>query len=68
MTDEQKAWIDKSPYWRLLERWRRAPLGDPMFVGPAGQYYAEVMARKKRELGDDGHVAASKSIGWEQPG
>ena len=64
MTDEQKAWIDAATYRQLLERWRRAPAGDQMFAGPAGQYYAEVMARKKQEVGQEGHVSASKSIGW----
>ena len=64
MTKEQKKWIDAASYRDLLERWRNAPIGDPIFQGECGDYYSKVMAEKKKEVGQSGHVAASKSIGW----
>lgn len=62
----QKAWIDAASYEMLLRRWRFAPVGDPMFAGEIGNYYEEVMMRKKAETGDNG-VSASKAIGWDKP-
>lgn len=64
MTDKQKKWIDDACYENLLYRWRFAPVGDPMFQGDTFEYYIKVMAEKKREVGNAGHVAASKTIGW----
>lgn len=66
MTNEQKAWIDAASYEALLSRWRFAPVGDPFLQGEAGQYYKEVMSRKRNEVGDDEHVRASKAIGWDR--
>jgi hypothetical protein len=48
----------------MLHRWRFAPVGDPMFQGEIGDYFAKVMKRKRAEVGDPAHTAASKSIGW----
>lgn len=62
-----KAWIDGASYETLLERWRNAPVGDPAFQGDAGAYYRDAMAKKKAEVGQDEHVRASKSIGWDGP-
>ncbi len=62
MSPEQKAWIDGASYEDLLRRWRFAPAGDPMFQGETGTYYQDVMARKRKEVGDAGAVAASKAI------
>ncbi len=64
MTDATKNMIDNMSYTEMLSRWRFAPAGDPMFVGESGKYFAEVMKKKRAEVGDDGHVAASKLIGW----
>jgi hypothetical protein len=62
MTDAEKQWIDNNSYEGLLQRWRYAPCGDPMFQGDTGQYYKEVMFRKRDEVGNDEAVRASKSI------
>lgn len=66
ITPEEKKWIDEAPYESLLSKWRFAPAGDPMFSGETGKYYAEVMAKRRTELGPAAHTAASKSIGWER--
>ena len=58
-----KKWIDEASYETLLRKWRFAPLGDPMFQGDMGRYYAEVMFRKRDECD---HVQASKNVGWEE--
>jgi len=68
MTEEQKEWIDDANYRDLLRLWRFSPVGDAMFKGDTGKYYAEVMARKRTEVGGAAHTAASKSIGWEDCG
>jgi len=62
--EEMKKWIDGASYRQLLSKWRFAPAGNPFFQGEVGDYYSEVMARKRSEVGDAEHVAASKSIGW----
>lgn len=64
MTSEQKQWIDAASYEQLLRRWRMAPAGDLMFQGDTGDYYAQVIAKKRAEAGVAAHVAASKAIGW----
>ena len=66
MTAAQKAWIDSASYEALLRRWRTAPAGDPMFLGECGTYYAEQMRERRKAVGDDEHVRASKAIGWER--
>jgi len=62
---EMKDWIDNATYAQLLYKWRLAPVGDPFFQGEVGDYYSEVMARKKREVGDEAHSRASKNVGWD---
>lgn len=64
MTPEQKQWIDGASYTELLHRWRFASTGDPMFQDDTGKYFAEVMFAKRKQVGDAGHVAASKEVGW----
>ena len=64
MDENMKNIIDSMTYQQLLSHWRFAAAGSPFFVGDVGQYYKEVMSRKKKEIGDAGHIAASKSIGW----
>ncbi|TES92934.1 MAG: hypothetical protein E3J87_03470 [Candidatus Cloacimonadota bacterium] len=63
--DEMKNWIDNASYEQLLSRWRLAPIGDLMFQGEIGDYYGEVMKKKRGEVGNEEHVRASKSIGWK---
>lgn len=63
MTDEQKKWIDKADYEELLQRWRFAPVGNPLFQGDTGGYYRKVMAKKKQQICDSARVQASKAIG-----
>lgn len=62
--DEMKQWIDRASYEQLLSRWRTAPIGSPWFQGEVGAHYEATMKTKRAEVGDAGHVAASKSIGW----
>lgn len=67
MTNEERLltrWIDNASYYDLLKRWRFAPMGDNMFVGDVGNYYASIMAEKKRELSEEEQTQVSKSIGW----
>ena len=65
MTTEQKSWIDNASYYALLSKWRFAPVGDPMFQGDTGAYYAEVMKKRREGVGGQGHTQTSKAIGWE---
>jgi len=58
-------WINNASYEALLRRWRFAPVGDPMFQGRVGDYYAQVLTAR-RDADPDGHVLASKQIGWER--
>lgn len=67
-TEEMKKWIDNASYRQLLSCWRFASVGDPFFVGEIGDYYADVMSRKREKAGVDEHVRVSKSIGWKQEG
>jgi len=64
MTAEMKAEIDAMSYESMLRKWRFAPVGDPMFQGEVGDYYAKCMAEKRATEGNAEHVRASKSIGW----
>lgn len=64
MTEKQKNWIDTASYYQLLKQWRFAPAGDPIFQGEVGNYYSEIMSQRKKEVGNENHVATSKSIGW----
>lgn len=64
MTPAQKQWIDEASYEDMLRRWRMSPIGDEIFQGAAGDYFAEVMAEKRKKAGDAEHTAASKRIGW----
>jgi hypothetical protein len=62
--EQLKKQIDTMSYEDLLRRWRFAESGDPLFVGEVGHYYQETMRRKRAEVGDAAHTAASKRIGW----
>lgn len=63
--ESMKKWIDDASYEDLLRRWRNAPVGDPFLQGEVGNYYAQVMKRRREEVGNDECVRASKSIGWD---
>lgn len=60
-----KEWIDRANYTELLSRWRFASSGDSAFEGETGEYYIEVMKRRREEVGPEGAVLASKTVGWE---
>lgn len=63
MTEAEKKWIDEASYDQLLDHWRYAPAGDRFFVGDTGTYYKEIMAKRRTEVGNAAHVAASKRLG-----
>ena len=62
--DDMRRWIDDASYESLLDKWRNAPVGSPLFQGELGQYYSKVMAEKRSKLAPGEHMAASKRIGW----
>ena len=62
MNERTKRWIDAASYEELLNKWRFARIGDPMFQGETGEYYATVMREKGKT---EDHVQVSKNIGWE---
>jgi hypothetical protein len=61
---QMREWIDGATYEELLSRWRFAPAGDPMFCGEIGDYYTEVIRRKRDELPAGEAVRTSRAIGW----
>ena len=66
LTPENKAHIDAMSYESLLSQWRNTPSGSPWFQGETGDYWGERMKELRSQPdGQDRHVAASKSIGWE---
>ena len=66
LTDEIKKGIMVMSYEQLLSRWRFAPSGDPLMQGETGDYWSLRM-KGLRDLpgGQEEHVRASKSLGWE---
>jgi len=65
-TTQMRGWIDKASYETLLEKWRFHPAGDALFQGEIGEYFRAKMEEKRAAVGHDGHVSASKHIGWER--
>jgi hypothetical protein len=65
LTPKNKTYIDSLPYNALLSRWRFAPVGDSMFQGETGDYWGKRLA-ELRDKDPDGHVRASKNIGWSR--
>lgn len=61
----QRKWIKNATYEQLLRKNRFGPLGDEMFIGKLGEYFGEIMAKKKAELTPKEQVQASKNIGWD---
>jgi len=67
LTLENKATIDAKDYEALLSHWRFATAGDPWFEGETGKYWSERMAQlRNAPEGQDKHISASKSIGWDK--
>ena len=64
MTENQKKRINEMDYESMLSLWRNAPSGHPLFQGEVGDYYLKVMTEKRKQIGNEAHVAASKKIGW----
>lgn len=65
LTDEVKKQIDAMDYEEMLRRWRFAPVGDAIFSGAAGGYYAKRMFAL-RDKDPQASVSASKQIGWDK--
>jgi hypothetical protein len=59
-----KKLIDQMPYTEMFSKWRFAPVGDPMFQGEVGDYFAKVMKDKRIQVGDAEHTRISKQLGW----
>ena len=66
MTEKLKKQINEMSYESMLSRWRFAPLGDPLFQGEIGDYFAKVMREKREKLEEGEHARISKKIGWEK--
>lgn len=47
LTPELKAEIDSYNVYTLLERWRFAPVGDPIFQGESGEYWQKRLMEEK---------------------
>lgn len=65
MTNEQVEWLSNASYEDMLRRNRFAPIGDTMFLGVAGQFFAKQMSSKKNSLTMGEIIAVSKHVGWE---
>jgi hypothetical protein len=65
MTPAEKAWIEAASYTELLRHWRFAGAGDPMFTGETGKHYSKMLS-ERRDADHEGHVKASKGIGWDR--
>lgn len=63
--EKMRAWIDQADYESLLRMWRFAIPGEPIFQGDMGDYYREVLARKREEIGPEEATKASKRVGWK---
>ena len=64
MIDEQiKKQIDGMSYKSMLDLWRNALDSSPFFHDEVGDYYMKIMAQKRSDVGCEGHVEASKTIG-----
>lgn len=64
LTEELKAKIDNMEYRQMLSLWRFAPVGDQMFTDESGEYFADIMSKKRNSLEPGEHAQISKDIGW----
>lgn len=62
--DDCITWIDNASYEQLLQKNRFAPIGDLMMQGETGDYFIEMLRKRKAEVGHEAAVEASKRIGW----
>lgn len=55
-------------YEACLGLWRNARIGHPYFdsQNPLSEVFERHMKEQRAKVGDEGHTAASKSIGWER--
>lgn len=58
-------WINSSNYKTLLIRWRFTQLGDEIFEGELGEYYAAIIKIKRERLDPGEAVRISKEVGWD---
>lgn len=66
MSDETKMAIDSMSYEAMLSLQRNARAGHPYFqYGEISDYFQASMKKKREEIGQEGAVAASKSVGWD---
>lgn len=66
LTDEVKKSIDSMSYETMLSKWRFCSIGDKLFNGESGKYFAERMAKLRLELPEGEHTRTSKRIGWDR--
>ena len=59
-----KSWIDTASYEELLTKWRFSPSGSPWFQGEVGNYFGEMMNKRRAEVGEAEAVRVSKAVGW----
>jgi hypothetical protein len=46
---EMKIQIDEMTYDEMVDKYKNSSVGDPMFLDPIGQYFAEQMEIKRRK-------------------
>lgn len=63
---DMKERIDKMPLYDMLYNQRFAPIGDPLFTGNVGLYFAEVMQAKRNAAPNGEWTRISKMIGWQK--
>ena len=64
MDPKIKQQIDEMNYEAMLSMWRFSPCPHPWFQGETGDYFKEVMGKKRDALSPGMHTAISKSLGW----
>ena len=65
MTNNQREWIDNATYDELLHKWRFTTTSEAIFNGAYGEYFAAVMAERRKGMTTQEKVFASKRVGWE---
>lgn len=64
LTPDRRILIDRMDYEEMLQLWRFAGVGEPLFVGEVGAYFYRRMINLKQQ-DPAAAVRASKNIGWE---